>query len=237
MKWYKHYENAHTNHFVQALLMEKNGHELYACWFLLLEFLCKEFANDNQEYIISVDQLSRIFHVKYARKSERLLQDLGKFASTFDQHLLNVAHISEKFYEIQTPILSELMGKEFTRTRQARGQPAPKKKNKNKNKREGELPVNHELIGQAVNYLNAKCCRSFACDSAATINALSKIFKSGYGMDDIEAVINFKKNEWGDSEKMESNLKPSVLFRFSNFEKYADEAQEKKARVKKLLGD
>lgn len=217
--------------------MEKNGHELYACWFLLLEFLCKEFNKDSQEYIISIDQLSRIFHVKYTRKSERLLQDLGKFASTFDQHLLNVAHISEKFYKIETPILLELMGKEFKRTRKARAVSTPKSKIKNKIKRDRVPPFDVDLIVQAVDYLNAKCCRSFSCDSTATVNALTKIFKSGYDMRDIEAVINFKKTEWGESDKMESNLKPSVLFRFSNFEKYVDEAREKKARVKKLLGD
>jgi uncharacterized phage protein (TIGR02220 family) len=97
--------------------------------------------------------------------------------------------------------------------------------------------VGDEYFVQAVDYLNDRCCRSFSSSSTATKKSLKKIFDSGYGIDDIEAVIDFKKSEWGENEKMENNLKPSVLFRFSNFEKYADEAQEKKARVKKLLGD
>lgn len=130
IKWFKHYENAHTNQFIQALLMEKNGRELYGCWFLLLELLCKEFKKDSEHYIISVDQLARTFHVKYTKKAERLLQDLCKFASTFEQDLLNVERKSEKFYKIQTPIILELMGKDFKRTRARSGKTTAKNKKK-----------------------------------------------------------------------------------------------------------
>lgn len=110
--------------------MEKNGHELYACWFLLLELLCKEFKKDAESYIVSIDQLAKIFHVKYSKKAERLLQDLCKFSSTFEQDLLNVENISEKFYKIQTPIISELMGKDFKRTRSRSGKTTAKNKKK-----------------------------------------------------------------------------------------------------------
>jgi ribosomal protein S15P/S13E len=139
MKWFKHYENAHTNQFIQALLMERNGHELYACWFLLLELLCKEFKKDTQSYTLSIDQIAQVFHVKYSKKAARLLQDLVEFSARFEQDLLNVEQISEKFYKIQTPIILELMGKDFKRTRQRGGNATAKKKEeriKNKNTQE-----------------------------------------------------------------------------------------------------
>lgn len=135
MKWFKHYSNATSNNFIKAMFTYRNGHELYACWFLLLEHLVEESekGKHNTEFIVSHDELCSIFKVKYFKKCQRILEDFSKISSTFDQHLLNVQHISDKLLKIETPIVMELLGKEFKRTRHCRGTAAPKNQNQNQN--------------------------------------------------------------------------------------------------------
>jgi len=141
MKWFKHYENAQTNNFLQALLSEKNGLELYAQYFLLLEFLCRDFKKDTKTFIVSNDQLKTALRVRQDKKLEKVLEVFNNFSETFDRNLLEISEVSgktsglsKKFWEIKTPIILELIGKDFKRTRADRGNATAKKENKNKNK-------------------------------------------------------------------------------------------------------
>jgi hypothetical protein len=136
MKWFKHYENAHTNTFIQALLKEKDGLEMYARWFLLLEFLCGEFKKDTVMFIASSEQLKAALRVGQDKKLGKILESFRELSAKFDESLLKVSETSEKFYKFETPIILELMGKSFKRTRPCRGSDTPKKeeeRKKNKN--------------------------------------------------------------------------------------------------------
>ena len=135
MKWFKHYSNAHTNKLVQALLQQKNGHELHSMYWLLLELLCTEFKKDTVKFIFSEAQLKCALMIKHTSKLEKFLKELREFSESFDENLLKIIKLPKKFYEIETPIILELMGKDFKRTRASRGIATPKNKNKNKNKK------------------------------------------------------------------------------------------------------
>lgn len=128
MKWFKHYGNASTNQFLQALLREKNGHSLYAKWFLLLEFLCLEFKKDTIEFTASSRQLMAALYIGQHAKLSKDLETFQKLSAKFDESLLEVSETSEKVFKIKTPIVLELMGKDFKRTRQCRGSATAKKK-------------------------------------------------------------------------------------------------------------
>lgn len=136
MKWFKHYENAHTNQFLQALLREKNGLELYARWFLLLEFLCGEFKKDTIIFHASSEQLMAALRIGQRAKVGKVLETFRKLSVKFDESLLKVSETSGNFWKIETPIILELMGKEFKRTRHCRGTAAPKKKEIRNKKKE-----------------------------------------------------------------------------------------------------
>ncbi len=43
-------------------------------------------------------------------------------------------------------------------------------------------------------------------------------------MDDCKRVIEHKRQQWADDSKMSAYLRPSTLFRLSNFENYLDDA-------------
>lgn len=132
MKWFKHYENAHTNQFIQALLMDKNGHKLHSIYWLLLEFLCGEFKKDTTVFTASARQLKEALHIG---QNAKIREVLGKFAETsgkFDESLLKVSETSGNFWKIETPIILELMGKSFKRKRHSGGSDTPKKEEKRK---------------------------------------------------------------------------------------------------------
>ena len=137
MKWFKHYGNAHTNKLVQALLQQKNGHELHSMYWLLLELLCTEFKKDTVKFTFSETQLKGALMIKHTSKLEKFLRELREFSESFDENLLKIIQLPKKFYEIETPIILELMGKDFKRTRLRRGSTTSKKKEeriKKKNK-------------------------------------------------------------------------------------------------------
>ena len=138
MKWFKHYENAHTNRLLQALLSERNGAELYGTYFLFLELLCGEFKKDTTEFILSAEQIKAALRMNYANKLHGFLTKLAAFSHQFDSNLFTISQIDKNFYKIETPIILELMGKGFKRRRQCGVSDAPKKEEKRKKKEEEE---------------------------------------------------------------------------------------------------
>lgn len=78
---------------------------------------------------------------------------------------------------------------------------------------------------RVLNYLNQKTGSKFKCKSPSgkqTSNAKIIIdrVKEGYTGDEFKRVISMKCDEWGSDEKMSQYLRPSSLFRKSNFEQY-----------------
>lgn len=114
------------------LLSHKRGAEYFTQYWLLLELLCSEFDKDTTVFKISEARLMSALRIKYARKLHSFIEVLVKFCESFDKDLVKFTVNSDqtlgKFYVIETPIMLELIGKEFKRTRQRRGRNAAKKK-------------------------------------------------------------------------------------------------------------
>lgn len=144
MKWFKHYSNAHNSKFLSMLLNSKNGKELYTEWFLLLEYLCSEFKDNQTEWEISEQELTEVLKVKYPNKMRRIIEVFAKFSQSFDKDLFKFSSsfdkVLGKFYKISTPIILELMGRDFKKARSSCEKTTPKKKEeRNKNK---EIRIN-----------------------------------------------------------------------------------------------
>lgn len=52
------------------------------------------------------------------------------------------------------------------------------------------------------------------------LNLIKRLFKLGYTAEDIRKVIELKTMEWRNNEIMAGYIRPSTLFRESNFEEY-----------------
>jgi len=228
MKWFKHYENAQTNNFIQALLSEKNGLELYAQYFLLLEFLCRDFKKDTTMFIVSNNQLKTALRVRQDSKLKKVLEVFNNFSATFDRNLLEISEVSgktsglsKKFWEIKTPIILELIGKEFKRTRARGVMPTAKKKEERiKNKNKNILSSKSSTVCvEIIDYLNLKTGKSFKSTSKATQSAISARCSEGFLLKDFKHVIDVKSAEWGVDDKMKKFLQPSTLFgpKFENY--------------------
>ena len=116
---------------LDVLLGSKKGHEYYGMYWLLMEALTQEFKKDDTSFQISSNRLCAILRVKYDKKVERFLEVLTEIAQRFDEDLFKIESISSKsfskIYKIDTPIILELMGKDFKRTRARSGQTTAKK--------------------------------------------------------------------------------------------------------------
>lgn len=243
MKWFKHYENAHTNRLIQALLSEKNGHELHSMYWLFMGLLCGEFKKDTTEFILSVDQIRSSLHVVYDKKAHRFMKVLGEFSSRFDQDLFNLERISEKFYKIETPIILELMGKDFKRTRTDRGSATAKKKeerikNKKENKNKNILSSKASTICvEVVDYLNLLSGKKYKSSSTTTRGVINARVAEGYELEDFKTVIDKKCRAWIDDPKMAKFIRPQTLFG-NKFESYLNEHEVlEKSKAQKTQDD
>lgn len=238
MKWFKHYSNAHTNQFLQSLLREKNGHELYAFYWLFLEFLCGEFRKDTVVFHASIEQLKAALRVGQNKKVRKVLAKFSESSGKFPESLLEVSETSENFFEIKTSIILDLMGKDFKRTRQCRGSDTPKKENKKeKEKKEKKDPVKPESfsgVSKIIDYLNQKCGTKYRATTESTKKAVAARL-SEFTIHDLKTVIDKKHAEWFGTE-MEKHLNPTTLFRPGNFERYLNQKIAPKSESQKING-
>ncbi len=91
-----------------------------------------------------------------------------------------------------------------------------KKEVKNKSKELG--PIQKEVL----DYFNEVTGRKFK-----TPKGLASLLKEGYTVDQIKAVILFQSKKWMGDAEMQQYLRPSTLFRPSNFEGYLNNAMQR----------
>ena len=83
---------------------------------------------------------------------------------------------------------------------------------------EQDLDVHKEVI----EYLNQKANRSFEYTSKENIKLINGRLNDGHTLRDFKRVIDAKVEEWGNNERMKQYLRPSTLFRKSNFDDYIE---------------
>ncbi len=91
--------------------------------------------------------------------------------------------------------------------------------NRNRSDNKGE----NENIERVVKYLNEKTGKKFSVRSSETIRLINGLLNDGYKIDQFIEVIDKKVLKWGSDVKMCDYLRPTTLFRKSNFENYLNE--------------
>ena len=79
-------------------------------------------------------------------------------------------------------------------------------------------------VSEIVDYLNEKTQSNFKAKTDNTKKAITARLKEGYTVDDFKKVIDDKVKDWANDSEMRTYLRPSTLFRPSNFEAYLNEA-------------
>ena len=79
-------------------------------------------------------------------------------------------------------------------------------------------------VSEIVDYLNEKTQSNFKAKTDNTKKAIMARLKEGYTVEDFKKVIDDKVKDWADDAEMRGYLRPSTLFRPSNFEAYLNEA-------------
>lgn len=101
---------------------------------------------------------------------------------------------------------------------------------------ENKTAVNNDIdeYKEAIEYLNSKTGKKFNPASKNNVSLIQKLFKEKYTSEDIKSVVDYRLETWGDDPKMREYLRPSTIFRLSNFENYVVEAKNKKEKMKKI---
>lgn len=91
---------------------------------------------------------------------------------------------------------------------------------------------NEKDIQAIVDYLNEKTQSKYSAKTNETRKSITARLKDGYTVDDFKAVIDSKVKEWFNDADMRKYLRPSTLFRPSNFESYLNEANRPAVKSK-----
>lgn len=135
MKWFKHYSNSLHSDSLSQLLIDC-GLEGYARYWILLEELAERFDGQTTSFRIQSATIRSLFRI-------RSWNELDSFAVRLSNiRGMNIKR-NENVFEIEAPILLELLGKDFRVARQARANTAPKIENKIKNKIENNINNNN----------------------------------------------------------------------------------------------
>lgn len=87
------------------------------------------------------------------------------------------------------------------------------------------------LSRSVLSFLNEAAGTSYRTDAAESVKLISALSHKGYTEDQMRAVVEKMTGQWLGDPKMEQYLRPSTLFKMSNFEKYLqapDSARKKK---------
>lgn len=85
---------------------------------------------------------------------------------------------------------------------------------------------NVKNVKEVISHLNYSCGKSFKHTTPKTQKLISARLSEGFGVDDFKKVIDVKKGEWLEDEKMSRYLRPETLFG-SKFESYLNEVTDK----------
>lgn len=83
--------------------------------------------------------------------------------------------------------------------------------------------LNRKIIEEVINYLNEKTEKNFKSNTKNTVDFINGRLNEGYTIEDFKKVIDNKVNDWKDDPINDAYLRPSTLFRPSNFENYLNQ--------------
>ena len=98
-----------------------------------------------------------------------------------------------------------------------KGKPIPN------NKTYSYKEIYKEKIEEIISYLNKKTENNFKSNTKTTVEYIIGRLNEGYTIEDFKKVIDNKVNDWKDDPNNDAYLRPSTLFRPSNFENYLNQ--------------
>lgn len=121
----------------------------------------------------------------------------------------------------------------------ARKKTSPQEEEKNKNEEENkkveiqtrnnrnssEKQPNDNLILSLLNHLNSRTTGRYVADER-NVNLITTLINRGFTEKQLKQVVDFKCDEWLNVPKMREQLKPGVLFKPENFERYLQECEQ-----------
>ena len=90
---------------------------------------------------------------------------------------------------------------------------------------------NKEIVEEIIAYLNEKANKHFRTTNKEAIKLINGRLSEGYSISDLKAVIDNRVEKWLNDEKMNEYLRPSTLFRPSNFEAYYNDVLSMKEKA------
>jgi len=238
LKWYKHLTASGTDPDIGELIDEL-GFKGYYLFFRTLEIMSIEYNISNpgqnlfnfdwflNQFSRKINQKTLLKFLQITNKTGRILYQLnGK-----DIHLNcpKLKHLTDEYtrqkpYRDSDKVTEKVTGK-VTPLVTERVTPKIKDiriKNKEKNKEDTHKEIRAEIIS----YLNEKTGKSFDPDSKDAIEYINGRLndkKNPANITDLKRIVDIKVTQWlGDPEK-DQYLRPSTLFRPSNFENYRNE--------------
>lgn len=91
---------------------------------------------------------------------------------------------------------------------------------------------NKDIYVEIINYLNKKAGKRFSPKAAANKKIINGRISEGRTFDDFKYVIDVKCEEWLDNAEMNQYLRPSTLFRPTNFENYLNQKSKHQKQTK-----
>ncbi len=90
---------------------------------------------------------------------------------------------------------------------------------------------NISIIEEVITYLNERTNKHYTSKNKQTIKFINGRLSEGYTIEDFKKVIDNRCEKWLDDEKMNEYLRPSTLFRPSNFEAYYNDVLSMKEKA------
>lgn len=103
-----------------------------------------------------------------------------------------------------------------------KGEPCSEQPKKSKKTKETKADTE---ASEVIEYLNAKTGSAYKASSKANISVIRARLNDNYTVEDCKKVIDIKAGQWLNDPEMSRYLRPSTLFRPSNFEGYLNETR------------
>jgi len=213
-----------------------------ALWLLLL-VRAQHSGPNRGKMIANFRELADALGVSYPT-AYRAAQDLKKagliaYEPAPNQHRPTVFRVSKyKGVGDFHPIVALIKSDETSKTALINNETAAKKQRKSKQKKRRKInklqaPNNDKNVDkdivEIVDYLNTLTGASFKPTTKETVRLITGRLSKGYTVEDCKAVIRHRWERWKNDLKMREYVRPSTLFRPSNFENYIQEARRSAA--------
>jgi len=237
MRWFKHLIESGDDPDIGAIENEF-GFKGYYMFFRILEIMSKEFSVENPgentfnfqwflgRFSRKIDRKMMIKFLDFTSKKERIFYNLNdkeiwlkcpKLKELTDNYTVRILRSKSE-------VTTDLKGSNSEKNTSHRNK---KKEVRNKN---GIKDIYREIRHEVIKYLNEKTGKNFDMDNDTVIKLINGRLsdKNPTTLKELKFVIDVKASQWLDSSEYNRNLRPSTLFRKSNFENYRNEILPKR---------